>query len=147
TSTRAILFDKEGNPRWTSQKDIDQHFPHPGWVEHDANEIWIKTLQVIAEVLIASGLQPSEIDSIGITNQRETTVVWEKDTGRPIYRAIVWQSKQTSEIADQLIEDGYEKKFQQKTGLIIDSYFSATKVKWILDKVEGSRERAKKGEL
>lgn len=147
TSTRAILFDREGNPKWSSQKDIDQYFPQPGWVEHDANEIWIKTLQVIAEVLIASGSSPSDVNSIGITNQRETTVVWEKETGRPIYRAIVWQSKQTSHIADQLIEDGYKEKFQQKTGLIIDSYFSATKVKWILDEVEGARERAQKGEL
>lgn len=147
TSTRAILFDREGDLRWSSQKDIDQYFPQPGWVEHDANEIWIKTLQVIAEVLIASDLKPADIDSIGITNQRETTVVWEKETGRPIHRAIVWQSKQTSGIADQLIEEGHKEMFQKKTGLIIDSYFSATKVKWILDKVEGSRERAKKGEL
>lgn len=147
TSTRAILFDREGNPKWSSQKDIDQYFPQPGWVEHDANEIWIKTLQVIAEVLIASGLSPSEVDSIGITNQRETTVIWDKETGRPIYRAVVWQSKQTSHIADQLVEDGHKDMIQQKTGLIVDSYFSATKVKWILDQVEGSRERAKKGEL
>lgn len=147
TSTRAIIFDREGDLKWSAQKDIEQYFPHPGWVEHDANEIWIKTLQVIAEVLIASNLGPADIDSIGITNQRETTVVWEKETGKPIHRAIVWQSKQTSEIADQLIEEGHKEMFQKKTGLIIDSYFSATKVKWILDKVEGSRKRAQKGEL
>ncbi|WP_051258574.1 glycerol kinase GlpK [Atopococcus tabaci] len=147
TSTRAIIFDKEGNARWSSQKEIEQYFPQPGWVEHDANEIWIRTLQVIAGVLIESGISPSEIDSIGITNQRETTVVWDKNTGRPIHRAIVWQSKQTSEIADQLIADGHKEMIHNKTGLVIDSYFSATKVKWLLDKVEGAREKAERGDL
>lgn len=147
TSTRAIIFDKKGQPKWTSQRDIDQYFPNPGWVEHDANEIWIKTLQVIAGVLIESGLNPKDIDSIGITNQRETTVIWDKETGRPIHRAIVWQSKQTSEIADKLKEDGHVELFHEKTGLVIDSYFSATKIMWLLDKVEGARERAEKGEL
>lgn len=147
TSTRAIIFDKEGNLRWTAQKEIEQIYPEPGWVEHNANEIWIKTLQVIAEILIESGLNPKDIDSIGITNQRETTVVWDKETGVPIYNAIVWQSKQTSDIAHKLIEDGYKEFFQDKTGLIVDSYFSATKVMWILDEVEGARERAEKGEL
>lgn len=147
TSTRAIIFDKEGQPKWTSQREIEQYYPNPGWVEHDANEIWIKTLQVIAGVLIESGLNPKEIDSIGITNQRETTVIWDKETGRPIHRAIVWQSKQTSEIADQLIEDGHTELFHKKTGLVIDSYFSATKIIWTLDKVDGARERAEKGEL
>src|SRR5699024_4344510 len=147
TSTRAIIFDKEGQPKWTSQREIEQYYPYPGWVEHDANEIWIKTLQVIAGVLIESGLNPKEIDSIGITNQRETTVIWDKETGRPIHRAIVWQSKQTSEIADKLIEEGHTKLFHDKTGLVIDSYFSATKIVWLLDKVDGARERAEKGEL
>ncbi|SHE89179.1 glycerol kinase [Atopostipes suicloacalis DSM 15692] len=147
TSTRAIIFDKEGQPRWSSQREIEQYYPNPGWVEHDANEIWIKTLQVIAGVLIESGLNPKEIDSIGITNQRETTVIWDKETGRPIHRAIVWQSKQTSEIADKLIEEGHTKLFHDKTGLVIDSYFSATKIVWLLDKVDGARERAEKGEL
>lgn len=147
TSTRAIIFDKNGESRWSSQKDIEQYFPEPGWVEHDANEIWIKTLQVIAGALIESGLQPSAIDSIGITNQRETTVIWDKETGKPIYHAVVWQSKQTTEIAEQLVEDGYTEKIHEKTGLVIDSYFSATKIQWIFDKVEGSRERAKNGEL
>ena len=147
TSTRVIIFDKNGESRWSSQKDIEQYFPEPGWVEHDANEIWIKTLQVIAGALIESGLQPSAIDSIGITNQRETTVIWDKETGKPIYHAVVWQSKQTTEIAEQLVEDGYTEKIHEKTGLVIDSYFSATKIQWIFDKVEGSRERAKNGEL
>lgn len=147
TSTRAIIFDKEGQPKWSFQSDIDQIYPEPGWVEHDANEIWIKTLQVIAGALIEAGLNPSEIDSIGITNQRETTVIWDKETGTPIYNAIVWQSKQTSEIADKLKEDGHTELFQEKTGLVIDSYFSATKVMWLLDEVEGARERAENGEL
>ncbi|WP_368645822.1 glycerol kinase GlpK [Alkalibacterium putridalgicola] len=147
TSTRAIIFDKEGDPRWTSQKEITQHFPEPGWVEHDANEIWLKTLQVIASVMIEAELEPEELDSIGITNQRETTIIWDKETGEPIYHAVVWQSKQTSAIAQRLIEEGHKEMIHKKTGLIVDSYFSATKIKWILDKVEGSRERAEKGEL
>lgn len=147
TSTRAIIFDKEGKARWSFQKDIEQYYPQPGWVEHDANEIWIRTLQVIAGALIESGLSPEEIDSIGITNQRETTVIWDKETGRPIHRAIVWQSKQTADIADQLIADGHTQMIKEKTGLVIDSYFSATKIKWILDKVEGALERARRGEL
>ncbi len=147
TSTRAIIFDREGNLKWSSQKEIEQIYPEPGWVEHNANEIWIKTLQVIAGVLIESGLNPKEIDSIGITNQRETTVIWDKKTGLPIYNAIVWQSKQTSDIAQQLIDDGHQEFFLNKTGLVVDSYFSATKIMWILDKVDGARERAEKGEL
>lgn len=147
TSTRAIIFDREGNLQWSAQKEIEQIYPEPGWVEHNANEIWIKTLQVIAGALIESGLNPQEIDSIGITNQRETTVVWDKKTGIPIHNAIVWQSKQTADIAQKLIDDGYKEFFQDKTGLVVDSYFSATKVMWLLDKVEGARERAEKGEL
>lgn len=147
TSTRAIIFDNDGEPRWSAQKDIEQYFPEPGWVEHDANEIWLKTLQVIANVMIESGLEPENINSIGITNQRETTVIWDKETGHPIHKAVVWQSKQTSDIADQLVEDGHKKGIHEKTGLVVDSYFSATKIKWILDKVEGSRERAENGEL
>lgn len=147
TSTRAVIFDKEGQPQWSFQSDITQHYPEPGWVEHDANEIWIKTLQVIAGALIESGLNPNEIDGIGITNQRETTVIWDKETGEPIYNAIVWQSRQTSPIADQLIEDGHKEMTHKKTGLVIDSYFSATKIMWILDEVDGARERAENGEL
>lgn len=147
TSTRAILFNKQGEVVHTAQKEFTQHFPHPGWVEHDANEIWVTVQAVIATVLIESDTRPEQIDSIGITNQRETTVIWDKKTGLPIYHALVWQSRQTSEIADQLIEDGHKEMIRQKTGLIIDAYFSGTKIKWILDQVEGSRERAKNGEL
>ncbi|OJF95927.1 glycerol kinase GlpK [Alkalibacterium sp. 20] len=145
--TRAIIFDKDGEPRWKAQKEINQYFPEPGWVEHDANEIYLKTLQVVASVMIEAEIEADELDSIGITNQRETTVIWDKETGEPIYHAVVWQSKQTSEIANQLIQDGHKEMIHNKTGLIIDSYFSATKIKWILDKVEGARERAEKGEL
>lgn len=147
TSSRAIIFNKEGKPVGTSQKEFTQYFPKAGWVEHDANEIWNSVLSVVAGALIESGLKPDQIAAIGITNQRETTVVWDKETGKPIYNAIVWQSKQTNEISDGLKEAGYEEMFKKKTGLVIDSYFSATKVKWILDRVEGSRERAKKGEI
>ncbi|WP_027108053.1 glycerol kinase GlpK [Lacticigenium naphthae] len=147
TSTRAVIFNNKGELKWSAQKDITQSFPEPGWVEHDANEIWIKTLQVIAGVLIEAGLQPADIDSIGITNQRETTVIWDKQTGKPVYPAIVWQSKQTASIADQLIAEGHKDLIQKKTGLIIDSYFSATKIKWILDHVDGARKRAEAGEL
>ncbi len=117
TSTRAVIFDKKGQPQWSFQSDITQHYPEPGWVEHDANEIWIKTLQVIAGALIESGLNPNQIDGIGITNQRETTVVWDKETGQPIYNAIVWQSRQTSPIADKLIEDGHKELFHKKQAL------------------------------
>ncbi|MFV0560178.1 MAG: glycerol kinase GlpK [Enterococcus sp.] len=147
TSSRAIIFDKEGKEVSSSQKEFTQYFPKAGWVEHNPNEIWISVQSVIAGALIEGGIRPTEIAGIGITNQRETTVVWEKKTGKPIYNAIVWQSKQTSEIADQLKADGYEELFQKKTGLIIDSYFSGTKVKWILDNVEGAREKAENGEL
>ena len=147
TSTRAIIFDREGTPKWSAQRDIDQHYPEPGWVEHDANEIWIKSLQVVAGALIEAGISAEEIKGIGITNQRETTVVWDKNTGEPIHNAIVWQSKQTSELADKLIEDGHKDLFHKKTGLVIDSYFSATKVMWLLDKVEGAREKAENGDL
>ncbi len=146
-STQAIIFDKEGHLRWSAEKEIEQYHPEPGWVEHNANDIWIKTLQVVAEVLIESGLNPREIDSVGITNQRETAVVWDKETGLPIYNAIVWQSEQTTEIADQLVADGHQDFFRDKTGLVVSSYFSATKVRWILDEVEGAQERAEKGEL
>lgn len=147
TSSRAILFDHDGKIKGVAQKEFTQLFPKPAWVEHDANEIWLSILSVMSDVLKDTGVSPKEIASIGITNQRETTVVWEKDTGRPIYNAIVWQSRQTMDICDDLKAAGHEKKFRDKTGLVVDAYFSGTKVKWILDHVEGSRERAKKGEL
>ena len=147
TSSRAILFNKKGEIVHTSQKEFQQYFPKPGWVEHNANEIWGSVLSVIAAVLTESGIQPTEIDGIGITNQRETTVVWNKKTGRPIYNAIVWQSRQTQKIVDKLKEEDLEKWFQQKTGLRLDPYFSGTKVKWILENVEGAEDLAKQGDL
>ena len=137
TSSRAILFDQQGEIIDTAQQEFKQHFPKSGWVEHDANEIWISILAVIAGVL-SKNIKPEQIAGIGITNQRETTVVWDKNTGNPIYHAIVWQSRQTADICDELISKGYNDVFREKTGLLIDAYFSGTKVKWILDNVEGS---------
>ncbi|MBT2691018.1 glycerol kinase GlpK [Bacillus sp. ISL-47] len=147
TSSRAILFNKKGEIVHTAQKEFTQHFPKPGWVEHNANEIWGSILSVIAGVLSESGVKPEQIAGIGITNQRETTVVWDKETGAPVYNAIVWQSRQTSSICDDLKEKGYNDLFRKKTGLLIDAYFSGTKVKWILEHVEGARERAEQGKL
>lgn len=147
TSTRAILFDKQGSIIHQAQKELTQHFPQPGWVEHDANEIWASVQTVIATVLSESKTSPKQIDAIGITNQRETTVIWDKLTGLPIHHALVWQSRQTSEIADQLIADGHEALINQKTGLRVDAYFSATKIKWLLNHVPHARERAEAGEL
>lgn len=147
TSSRAILFNKKGEIVHTAQKEFTQHFPKPGWVEHNANEIWGSILSVIAGVLSESGVKPEQIAGIGITNQRETTVVWDKETGAPVYNAIVWQSRQTSGICDDLKEKGYNDLFREKTGLLIDAYFSGTKVKWILDHVEGAREKAEQGKL
>lgn len=147
TSSRAIIFDKEGNPIQVANKEFTQYFPQPGWVEHDANEIWISVVSVYMEVLMKSGLRPDQIAAIGITNQRETAVVWDSETGVPIYSAIVWQSRQTSDICDELKAQGLTDKFKEKTGLLIDPYFSGTKVKWILDNVEGAREKAEAGRL
>ncbi len=147
TSTRAILFNKKGENYFSSQQEFNQYFPNPGWVEHDANEIWSSVLGVIAGVLTKKSIQPDQIAAIGITNQRETTVVWDKETGEPIYNAIVWQSRQTEDICQTLKEKGYEDLFRDRTGLLIDPYFSGTKVKWILDNVEGAREKAEKGQL
>ncbi|MDW0111703.1 glycerol kinase GlpK [Sporosarcina saromensis] len=147
TSTRAILFDRQGKIVHTAQREFKQIFPHPGWVEHNASEIWGSVLSVIASVLTESGNQPESIDGIGITNQRETTVIWNKHTGQPIYNAIVWQSRQTQQIVDQLRNDDCEDLIRRKTGLQLDPYFSGTKVKWILDHVDGARAQADKGEL
>ena len=147
TSTRAILFDQQSQNRAQAQKEFTQYFPKPGWVEHDATEIWLSVLAVMAEVVMASGIDPVQVTGIGITNQRETTVVWDKTTGLPIYHAIVWQSRQTDKICDQLKKEGLEDWIRGKTGLVIDPYFSATKVKWILDHVPGARKRAENGEL
>ncbi len=147
TSSRAILFNKSGDIIHVSQKEFTQIFPKPGWVEHDANEIWSSILSVIAGVLSEKDIKPEQVAAIGITNQRETTVVWDKETGKPVYNAIVWQSRQTAPIADELKEQGYADMIRQKTGLQVDAYFSGTKVKWILDNVEGAREKAEQGKL
>ncbi|AKM18660.1 Glycerol kinase [Geobacillus sp. 12AMOR1] len=147
TSSRAILFNQKGEIVHMAQKEFTQYFPQPGWVEHNANEIWGSVLAVIASVLSEAQVKPEQVAAIGITNQRETTVVWEKDTGNPIYNAIVWQSRQTADICDELKAKGYDPLFRKKTGLLIDAYFSGTKVKWILDHVDGARERAERGEL
>ena len=147
TSTRAIVFNHAGEIVHSAQREFTQHFPQPGWVEHDANEIWGTVLSVMATVLTESEIKPREIAGIGITNQRETTVVWDKATGRPIYHTIVWQSRQTADICEALKVDGHGDVIREKTGLLVYPYFSGTKVKWILDHVEGARERAEEGEL
>ncbi|MFJ8527411.1 glycerol kinase GlpK [Bacillus sp. NPDC094106] len=147
TSSRAILFNKEGKIVHVAQKEFTQHFPKPGWVEHNAQEIWGSILAVIATCLSEVDVKPEQIAGIGITNQRETAVVWDKETGKPVYNAIVWQSRQTVQICDELKEKGYSDMVREKTGLLIDAYFSGTKVKWILDNVEGAREKAERGEL
>ena len=147
TSSRAILFDKKGAIFHSAQQEFTQYFPKSGWVEHNADEIWSSILSVIAGVLSEKNILAEQIEGIGITNQRETTVVWDKHTGNPIYNAIVWQSRQTADICDDLKESGYNDLFRDKTGLLIDAYFSGTKVKWILDNVEGAREKAENGDL
>ena len=147
TSNRCILFDKEGRICSMAQKEFTQYFPKPGWVEHDADEIWSSQLGVAVETMSKIGAEASDIAVIGITNQRETVIVWDKITGEPICRAIVWQCRRTAKFCDKLIADGWEEKIRQKTGLKIDAYFSATKIKWILDHVEGAREKAEKGRL
>lgn len=147
TSTRAIIFNHDGQEVAIAQREFPQYFPQPGWVEHNALEIWDAVQQVISEVMIKAGIQPYKIASIGITNQRETTVIWDKHTGQPIHNAIVWQSKQTASIAEQLAAEGYTDLIHNKTGLVIDSYFSATKIKWLLDHVPGARQKAENGDL
>ncbi|KEZ47247.1 glycerol kinase GlpK [Metabacillus indicus] len=147
TSSRAILFNKQGEIVHIAQKEFKQYFPKPGWVEHNANEIWGSILAVIATCLSETNVKPEQIAGIGITNQRETAVVWDKNTSQPVYNAIVWQSRQTAGICEELKEKGYNDTFREKTGLLIDAYFSGTKVKWILDNVEGAREKAENGDL
>lgn len=147
TSNRCILFNKKGEICSVAQREFKQIYPKPGWVEHDANEIWSTQFGVVAEAMAKIGAEAKDIAAIGITDQRETTIVWDKNTGEPVYNAIVWQCRRTSEYCDSLKAKKLEKKIQQKTGLIIDAYFSATKLKWILDNVKGARERAEKGEL
>lgn len=147
TSSRAILFNHNGEIVEVAQKEFEQFYPKPGWVEHDANEIWTSILSCIANVLRKADIEPDQVAGIGITNQRETAVVWDKNTGKPIYNAIVWQSRQTQEICNELLDQGYNDLFRDKTGLLLDPYFSGTKVKWILDNVDGAREKAENGDL
>lgn len=147
TSSRAILFSHAGEVLGVSQREFQQHYPQPGWVEHDAQEIWESQLAVAQEVLQKCNISPDEIAAIGITNQRETTVVWDRATGKPIHNAIVWQDRRTAGFCDQLREKGHEPTITQRTGLVIDAYFSGTKIKWLLDNVAGARERALRGEL
>ncbi len=147
TSSRAILFDRHLKIVGSAQKEFTQFFPKAGWVEHDATEIWLSVQAVMTEVLMNTGIGPEQVEAIGITNQRETAVVWDKNTGIPVYHAIVWQSRQTADICDDLRRQGREEMIKEKTGLLIDPYFSGTKIKWILDHVEGAREKAEKGDL
>ena len=147
TSSRAILFDQAQNILGTSQKEFTQYFPREGWVEHNPMEIWSSQYAVMMEVIAQTGVSPKDIAAIGITNQRETTILWDKQTGQPIYNAIVWQCRRTADIVDQLVADGLEEHIKKTTGLIPDAYFSATKIKWILDHVEGAREKARRGEV
>jgi glycerol kinase len=147
TSSRAIVFDHVGAIVAVAQKEFTQFFPQPGWVEHDANEIWSTQLGVAAEAITKAGLTVKDIAAIGITNQRETTVIWDKATGQPVHHAIVWQDRRTAAYCDQIKQSGAEKMLQQKTGLIVDAYFSATKIKWMLDELPGVREKATRGEL
>lgn len=147
TSNRCILFNEKGEPCSVAQKEFTQYFPKPGWVEHEANEIWSTQLGVAVEAMSKINAKAEDITAIGITNQRETTILWDKETGEPVYHAIVWQCRRTSEYADQLKAEGYTESFRKKTGLVIDAYFSGTKIKWILDNVPGVRERAEKGEI
>ncbi len=147
TSSRAILFDQEGKNVGTSQTEFTQIYPKPGWVEHDAMEIWGTQSGVARQVLEVNGVSPDEVAAIGVTNQRETTVVWDRETGKPIHNAIVWQCRRTSDLCDELKERGLSETVRDKTGLVIDAYFSGTKIKWLLDHVEGAREKAEKGKL
>ncbi|MBQ6229816.1 MAG: glycerol kinase GlpK [Eubacterium sp.] len=147
TSNRAILFDKNGKIVSVAQREFTQIYPKPGWVEHDANEIWSSMLGVAVETMARVGTSAENIAAIGITNQRETTIVWDKETGEPVYNAIVWQCRRTAEYCDSLKKKGFEEMIRSKTGLVIDAYFSATKLRWILENVPGARERAEKGEL
>ncbi|MCD4714150.1 MAG: glycerol kinase, partial [Clostridiales bacterium] len=147
TSSRAILFDASGEIVKSAQKEFTQIYPKSGWVEHDPMEIWGSQSGVAREVIESAGIKTDEIAAIGITNQRETTVIWDRETGKPIYNAIVWQCRRTAGICDDLIEKGYSEYIKDATGLVVDAYFSATKIKWILDHVEGAREKARTGKL
>ena len=147
TSSRAILFRQDGQVERLAQKEFTQHYPQPGWVEHDPTDIWSTQSGVANEVLAAANISAQDVAAIGITNQRETTIVWHKQTGKPIHNAIVWQDRRTAKFIDQLKEDGLTKTFQSKTGLVLDAYFSGSKIRWLLDNVEGARKQAEAGEL
>ena len=147
TSSRAIVFDYDQNMVSVAQKEFTQIYPHEGWVEHNAAEIWATQFGVLQEAIQIAGVKPEEIAAIGITNQRETTVVWDKNTGEPIYNAIVWQCRRTAPICDELKQKGLDTYIRENTGLVVDAYFSGTKIKWILDNVPGAREKANKGDL
>ncbi len=147
TSSRAMVFNKDGNIVALAQKEFTQYYPQPGWVEHNAKEIWSSQATVLAEAVLKAGIKAIDIAAIGITNQRETTILWDRETGAPVYNAIVWQDRRTADFCDELKKKGKEKMIQEKTGLLIDAYFSATKIKWILDNVEGAREKAGNGKL
>jgi glycerol kinase len=147
TGTKVLIFDHDGNIKSRAYSEFAQHYPQPGWVEHDAEEIWTVSINLVAEALTNAGVQPSEIRAIGITNQRETSVMWDRATGVPVGRAIVWQDRRTASICDELRERGLEETFRRKTGLVVDAYFSGTKVKWMLDHTDGLRARAEKGEV
>ena len=144
TSSRAIIFDNEQNILGVSQKEFNQIYPKEGWVEHDPMEIWATQYSVLQEVMAKSNITQENIAAIGITNQRETTIVWDKNTGVPVYNAIVWQCRRTADICDKLKSDGYEEYIKENTGLVLDAYFSGTKIKWILDHVEGAEKKLKK---
>ena len=147
TSARCVIFDEKCRVVSVAQHEFAQHYPHPGWVEHDAEEIYSKQLLSLSEAITSAGILPSQIGAIGITNQRETTVVWDKNTGKPICGAIVWQCRRTAKLCEQLTEEGYSDDIRTTTGLKPDAYFSGTKIKWILDNVPGAREKAERGEL
>ena len=147
TSSRAILFDSEQNILAIRQHELTQHYPHEGWVEQDPMEIWSTQYAAMFEVLAAADISPADVAGIGITNQRETTILWDKMTGRPIHNAIVWQCRRTADIVDGLVESGLSDHIRRTTGLVPDAYFSGTKIKWLLDHVEGAREKAEKGEI
>ena len=147
TGTKVLIFDHEVNVKSQTYAEFKQHYPKPGWVEHDVEEIWTATIKRVSEALSKGNLRASEIRAIGITNQRETSVMWDRRTGSPVGRAVVWQDRRTAGICDDLKAQGYEDLFRRKTGLVVDAYFSGTKVKWLLDNTEGLKQRAENGEI
>jgi glycerol kinase len=147
TSSRAILFDREGNIRASANREFKQHYPQPGWVEHDAEEIWESQRAVADQVLAEGRARPEELAAIGITNQRETVVLWDRGSGKPLHHAIVWQCRRTAALCDRVRQEGFDRTIREKTGLVTDAYFSGTKIAWLLENVPGARQRAERGEL